>query len=180
MAPNCGRPIPIESCSAEPPVIRGRDRSHASHCLFVRAREPFCASHFCPCSPWGPPKGGDEVAGDTVSIPGCACLDLCRVLPHTCVLSPEGGLAPLVSTLTMARASGGRMPSQQGPRHTASRDENRRVSAQSAGAPSPPWHAASPGSPPSGRRSLGGLDHGAAPATPFRPAHGASDSRLDG
>ena len=49
ITPNCGCPIPIESCSAEPPVIRGRDHSHASRCLFVRAREPCCASHFCPC-----------------------------------------------------------------------------------------------------------------------------------
>lgn len=49
ITPNCGCPIPIESCSAEPPVIRGRAHSHASRCLFVRAREPCCASHFCPC-----------------------------------------------------------------------------------------------------------------------------------
>ena len=46
ITPNCGCPIPIESCSAEPPVIRGRDHSHASSCLFVRAQEPSCASHF--------------------------------------------------------------------------------------------------------------------------------------
>ena len=39
----------IASFSAELPVIRGRGRSHASHCLFVRDQETFCASHFRPC-----------------------------------------------------------------------------------------------------------------------------------
>jgi len=39
----------IASFSAERPVIRGRGRSHASRCLFVRDQETFCASHFRPC-----------------------------------------------------------------------------------------------------------------------------------
>src|SRR6266446_4904537 len=39
----------IASLSAERPVIRGRGRSHASRCLFVRDQETFCASHFRPC-----------------------------------------------------------------------------------------------------------------------------------
>jgi len=34
------------SFSAELPVIRGRGRSHASSCLFVRDQEASCASHF--------------------------------------------------------------------------------------------------------------------------------------
>src|SRR6266487_5330573 len=39
----------IASFSAELPVIRGRGRSHASSCLFVRDQETFCASHFRSC-----------------------------------------------------------------------------------------------------------------------------------
>src|SRR6266446_6539142 len=39
----------IASFSAELPVIRGRGRSHASSCLFVRDQETSCASHFRPC-----------------------------------------------------------------------------------------------------------------------------------
>src|SRR5215471_5975498 len=42
-------PPTIVSFSAEPPVIRGHGRSHASRCLFVRDQEPSCASHFRPC-----------------------------------------------------------------------------------------------------------------------------------
>ena len=39
----------LASFSAARPVIRGRGRSHASHCLFVCDQETFCASHFRPC-----------------------------------------------------------------------------------------------------------------------------------
>jgi hypothetical protein len=47
--PPADAPPTIASCSAARPVMRGRDHSRASCCLFVRAQEPFCASHFCPC-----------------------------------------------------------------------------------------------------------------------------------
>jgi hypothetical protein len=68
-SPRADAPSTITSFSAERPVLRGRDHSRASRCLFVRAQEPCCASHLCPCWLWGRHKGGDEVAVDTVSIP---------------------------------------------------------------------------------------------------------------
>jgi len=59
----------IASFSAEPPVIRGRGRSHASRCLFVRDQETACASHFRPCWQCCRPKEDNEVAVVTLFMP---------------------------------------------------------------------------------------------------------------
>src|SRR5215469_6929493 len=62
-------PPMIASFSAELPVIRGRRRSHASSCLFVRDQETSCASHFRPCWRCCRHKEGDEVAVGPLFIP---------------------------------------------------------------------------------------------------------------
>src|SRR5215510_13118259 len=77
-------PPPIVSCSAEPPVIRGHSRSHASSCLFVRGQELSCASHFCPCWPWDRHKGGDEVADATRFMHTSACWNRWGALRPSC------------------------------------------------------------------------------------------------
>src|SRR6516164_3027860 len=62
-------PPMIASFSTELPVIRGRSRSHASRCFFVRDQETSCASHFRPCWQCCRHKEGDEVAVGPLFIP---------------------------------------------------------------------------------------------------------------
>jgi hypothetical protein len=155
------------SFSAELPVIRGRGRSHASSCLFVRDQETSCASHFRPCWQECRPQEGHEVAVVTLFMPEREDLDPCRALPRSffslSLHGAHGGLTPLpvrqrcvtpVSKGLCVGACGVLGPTHTSPPHTWSPGENRRESARSDVEQSRQWRASCPGSPRSGRRSL--------------------------
>ena len=85
------------SFSAELPVIRGRGRSHASRCLFVRDQEASCASHFRPCWQSCRHKEGNEVAVVTLFMPEREDLELCRALPQSVLSFHSTGLMTVSS-----------------------------------------------------------------------------------